>query len=108
VFLWVASVEILDELRRVLRSPKLHRHIVWTSEEVLDFFSVVERTTLVVRPTARLAEVRDETDNRFLEAAVASDADYIVSGDADLLDLGSFEDIAIVPPVRFLSVLTTL
>jgi predicted nucleic acid-binding protein len=43
-----------------------------------------------------LAIVHVDRDNRVLEAAAAASADYIVSGDTDLLDLGSFESIPIV------------
>jgi len=50
--------------------------------------------------------VSDDADNRVLEAAVAGGADFIVSGDAHLLDLGDFEGIPIVAPARFWSVLS--
>jgi hypothetical protein len=40
-------------------------------------------------------------DNRVLEAAVEGAADCIVSGDADLLDLGSFQGIPIMAPGEF-------
>ena len=40
-----------------------------------------------------------------LEAAIAGGADYIVSGDKDLLDFGRYEDIEIVTPATFISIL---
>ncbi|WP_409348454.1 PIN domain-containing protein [Natronorarus salvus] len=40
----------------------------------------------------------DPDDDKFLEAAVAGDVDYLVSGDQYLLDLGSFLGIEIVTP----------
>jgi predicted nucleic acid-binding protein len=36
-----------------------------------------------------------------LEAAVSGQADYVVSGDNDLLDLEVFDGIPIVPPWEF-------
>jgi predicted nucleic acid-binding protein len=48
---------------------------------------------------------RDPSDNRLLEAALEGEADYIVSGDRDLLDLGSYEGIGIITPARFLAIL---
>jgi predicted nucleic acid-binding protein len=48
-----------------------------------------------------LTVVSDDDDNRVLEAAIEGDADYIVSGDADLLDLGSFQGITIITPGEF-------
>jgi predicted nucleic acid-binding protein len=56
-----------------------------------------------VEPDRVLAIVDDESDNRVLEAAAAASADCIVSGDADLLDLGSFEGIPIVTAAQFVT-----
>ena len=46
---------------------------------------------------------RDPKDDKFLEAALAVRADCIVSGDADLLDMTSFEEIPILRPAEFLA-----
>jgi len=43
----------------------------------------------------------DPDDDKFLEAAVAGNVDYLVSGDQHLLDLGSFRGIDIVDPRTF-------
>lgn len=45
---------------------------------------------------------RDESDNRFLEAAVASGAKFIISNDFDLRDLKSYQGIEIVSSGEFL------
>lgn len=44
-------------------------------------------------------------DNRVLEAAQAGHVDYVVSGDADLLNLHRFEGIEIVRPREFLDLM---
>jgi putative PIN family toxin of toxin-antitoxin system len=44
----------------------------------------------------------DESDNMFLEAAVSADAEYLVSGDPHLLDIGSYEGVEILTPDEFL------
>jgi predicted nucleic acid-binding protein len=46
---------------------------------------------------------RDPKDNRFLEAAVEGNANIIVSGDKDLLDLVVFETIPIISAAEFLA-----
>ena len=58
------------------------------------------RGELYAVSTRKVKACRDLKDNKFLEAAVATPTDCIVSGDADLLDLVSFEGIhtAAVPP----------
>lgn len=62
---------------------------------------LVAASSVVVTPSRVLAVVSDESDNRVLEAAIEGAADYIVSGDADLLDLGSFRGIPIIRPAEF-------
>lgn len=49
----------------------------------------------------------DPDDDKFLEAAVAGNVDYIVSGGRHLLDLDSFRGIDIVEPRAFYERLTT-
>ncbi len=44
---------------------------------------------------------RDPTDDKFLELAVNGQADFIVSGDADLLVLNPFRGIPILSPATF-------
>jgi predicted nucleic acid-binding protein len=50
----------------------------------------------------RLAVLADEPDNRIPECARESRAELIVTGDRHLLDLGSYEETAIVSLAAFL------
>jgi uncharacterized protein len=93
----ITSAPLLDELRRVLAYPKLAK-VVGDASGLAD---IIEASSVVVEPDRVLAVVNDESDNRVLEAAAAAAADYIVSGDKDLLDLGSFEGIPIVTAAQF-------
>lgn len=59
---------------------------------------------LFVEPDEPLSEVsRDPDDNRFLECALAAQADVLISGDHHLLSLGSFRGIPILSPAQFLA-----
>lgn len=46
---------------------------------------------------------RDEKDNKFLELAINGNADFIITGDNDLLVLNPFENIAIIKPDVFIN-----
>jgi putative PIN family toxin of toxin-antitoxin system len=96
----VTSPPLLAELRRVLGYPKLAK-VIDGAQQLVD---LVEASSVVVLPTRVLAVVGDESDNRVVEAAVEGAADYIVSGDDDLLGLGSFQGIPVVAPVEFVAV----
>lgn len=58
-----------------------------------------------MEPAERLSAASHEADNRVLEAAVAGEAGYIVTGDADLLALDPFRGIRVVTPAAFVTVL---
>ena len=45
---------------------------------------------------------RDPHDDKFLELAVAGCADYLITGDADLLVMERFRTTAILAPAAFL------
>jgi putative PIN family toxin of toxin-antitoxin system len=87
---------ILNEVRRVLRFK-----LKLASADVANALRGLR--PFVIHPgPARLRVVRDPTDNRILECALAAQAEYLVTGDRDLLALGSYEAIAIVTPGEFL------
>jgi predicted nucleic acid-binding protein len=57
----------------------------------------------LIRPDADIdAVARDPDDNMFLECTVDGEAQYLVSGDDHLRDLGSFRDVRILSPAAFL------
>ncbi len=102
----LSSPTTLDELRGVFARPQIARRLLMSPEEQRAFVEeFVRSTTLVVPDLTVTAITADPSDNMFLELAVAGRADYIVSGDAHLTSLDSYEGIPILTPARFLSVL---
>lgn len=63
----------------------------------------VEEIFRTVQPKKTISILRDEDDNRVLEAALEGKCNYIVTGDKDLLDLKTLKKIKIVTPDTFLS-----
>ncbi len=102
-FLWITSPPLLAEVERVLKRPHIRR--VLSDERTTKFLTDLIELAIIVDPTERLDVSRDADDNRVLEAAVAGSADYIVTGDRDLLGLGSHADIRIVTPADFVALL---
>jgi predicted nucleic acid-binding protein len=50
----------------------------------------------------RIDLCRDEKDNKFLEVAINGKADYLITGDNDLLVLRPFQDVKIMTVNEFL------
>ena len=98
-----ASDPLLDEVKRVLGYDKIKKHLGLTPGETDRLLSGWRTTSIVVEPKEELEVIEDDPDdNRVLECAVAAEADYIVSGDHHLLDLGEYRGIEILPPAGFI------
>jgi uncharacterized protein len=93
-FLLAVSLPILSEYRRV------------PSSVLGSILEVIELHSEMVEPVSFTRTVcSDPDDDKFLEAAFAADADYVVSGDAALLSLKNYHGIRIVRPAQFLELL---
>lgn len=83
----VLSRYILDEFVRVL--PRLPK-VTLTSHEVQDLSDSLMFMADVVEPSPHEDErLRDATDQPVLATLLAADADYLVTGDKDLLELSA-------------------
>jgi len=101
-FILVVSDEIVQEYLGVLRRPKFKL----TSEIIDPIMAQIFQLAEFVTPDVHIQIVQaDPSDNKFLEAAFTGQATYIVSGDNHLLDLKSYQGIAVVTPREFLSIL---
>jgi len=102
----VLSQQVLDEYRHVLHRPGLARFHGMTAEKIEDQLAkLVAAVRVELATSIESLPVRDPNDAIILEAAVAGGANLIVSGDNDLLVLGTFRGIGIVSPTAFLALL---
>ncbi len=60
-----------------------------------------------VYPSKTIKVLRDDPDNRVLEAALAGNCAYIITGDKELLALRRFKRVVITTPAKFLEILRT-
>ena len=92
-----SSPMLLAELNRVLAREHLSSRLAKqasSAEQAIGFYGEL---AISVSPLVTPRAVpRDADDDHVIAAALAAGADLVVSGDADLLSLGSFEGIAIV------------
>lgn len=98
-----ASTDIVAEVYRIFRYPKIQKRITSVDQKAL--IQMVEDLVERVYPQKRTHVLRDPDDEKYLEAASACHADYLVSGDRDLLSLKNFGTTRIVSPKEFVEVL---
>ena len=96
-----ASPEIISEYERILteitKSTK--------PELVAHWLLLIAQNAHIVEIRKRFNICRDPDDNKFIDAAISFAADYIITGDSDLLDLKSVINVKIIRPREFINLL---
>jgi putative PIN family toxin of toxin-antitoxin system len=105
LFTILVSRQLMDEVERALRHPQVQRYLRLSNAELADLFDQVRLFAILVEPETHFTGGRDPDDDFVLETAVSGQAEYIVTNDNDLLDLGSYEDVEIVTAAHFIGIL---
>ena len=93
----VISAEILDEV-----VDKLRNKFKFPEESIQELIDILMTYCHIIDVTSKFDVVRDKKDNKIIECAFDGKADYIVTGDPDLLVLKEFRGIKIVKAKDFL------
>jgi putative PIN family toxin of toxin-antitoxin system len=105
-YILVTSLYQVEELNYVLAYPRIASRLRLTDAEVDLLLAALLSHGEVVAGALQLPGVtRDPKDDPLLACAVEGGAAYLVSGDADLLDLDQYEDVQVVTPGRFVEIL---
>lgn len=93
------SPDIISELKEVL----LRKKIGFSPARVNFIMREIESITTLVIPQKKYTAVpRDSGDDIIIDCAMESKAQYLVTGDDDLLSLKSYKSIAIINPAGFI------
>ena len=86
------------QLTEVLNRPRLSRYLAPAAEATIMVWLAAAETIDIVE---HVAVCRDPTDDKFLDVAINGRADFVVTGDNDLLVLEAFRGIPILTPAAF-------
>jgi len=78
---WLITPEILDEYVQVLQRPKF----VLAPEDLQRWIDLVQARTICVSSPPSISFARDPKDAPFLAAAIATSADYLITGAQSLV-----------------------
>ncbi len=96
----IASDKLIEELRNKIHSKKFRKY--FTINEAEQFIELIKEVSIICNPTTLVTICRDPKDNYILALAKDSKADFLISGDNDLLVLKNFEATEIVTLNQFL------
>jgi len=96
----LVSPATMSELAQVLAEAKFDRYV--TIEQRIQFIRLIATMAEFVPIIHPVRECRDPKDDMFLELALNGRAELIITGDADLLEMHPWREIAILSPSDYL------
>jgi len=91
------SATLIAELEDVLAREKFATRIAQVGSTVAQLLAGYRALVTLVRPFALAPTTRDPDDDHVLACALGAEASLIVTRDRDLLVLGTFQEIRILP-----------
>jgi putative PIN family toxin of toxin-antitoxin system len=90
----VTCSEQIQELADVFRKPKINKY--FTPEQIAEFFELLEESSENVVLKTKIDLCRDLKDNYLLSLAIDSNADFLITGDNDLLVLNEIKNTSMI------------
>ncbi len=90
----IFSDELLNEFIAVANRPKFRKY--FSQVELIEILNVIEQHAEFIEVKSDIRKCRDEKDNFLLSLAVDGNADYLITGDEDLLELKKIKKTQIV------------
>ena len=92
----IFSSRLRKEVRLILKNVRAERGF---QKRIQSLFMNASR----IKPTQKIFMVKeDPEDNKFLECSLEGKADYLITSDRHLLELGEFAQTKICKPTQFL------
>lgn len=108
-FTLVSSPELIEEVERVLRYPKIKRRYRLSESDILVFLHLLSIAAKIVPPEPLPLEgIPDPSDVKLFLAARAGRAGYLVTGDQALLAMGDFHGVKVVSAEAFVEIVEGL
>ena len=92
--------ELLEEFSQVIRRPKFENYV--STKQTNDYLAFLQQKFEVIEILSEVQVCRDSDDDFLLALAQDGKADYLITGDNDLLVLSQFGQTRIVNLTTFL------
>jgi len=96
------SIATLEELQEVMNRRKFDKYVAPLIRS--EFIAQLAQQSELIDIKESVIACRDPKDDKFLELAVNGNADYLITGDRNLLVLHLFRNIPILIPAGFLEI----
>lgn len=84
----------MDELISVLQRPKFQKY--FSQQKIRELVALINLKAEFISIGQHFSDCRDEKDNFLLDLCYSGKADYLVTGDQDLIELNPFYETTIM------------
>jgi putative PIN family toxin of toxin-antitoxin system len=98
----LTTQDMLEELRTTLLRPKFIPYFSSNGVNITKLLDAYASVATLVTPIAVDVPLRDDKDYKVLACALGGKAEYIITGDKDLLTLQTLGEILIITPQDYL------
>ena len=99
----IFSNELLEEFIEVVKRPKFEKH--FSKQDIEKIFEYFDQYGELIKVTSDINICRDQKDNFLLNLSTDSNADYLITGDKDLLILGKIKNTKILTFTEFIQII---
>jgi putative PIN family toxin of toxin-antitoxin system len=96
------SSELIEEFLEVANRKKFRKY--FKKQDVQNLIELLNVIGVLIEVKSKVSLCRDYKDNFLLNLAIDSNAEYLITGDSDLLILGEIENTKIVTLTEFLKI----
>ena len=76
----------MEEIFEILLRPELINRYPYSQKDVENLANLINQRAVIITPQISFDYCRDPDDNKFISCAIVGRAQYLVSGDSDLVD----------------------
>ena len=99
------SLELVEEIKATMQKPKLEKY--FNSNSMGDLLEILDSFIEMIDVKSNVLVCRDDKDNFLLSLAIDGKADFLLTGDKDLLILNKFEKTKIVTMTEFIELINS-
>lgn len=108
-YVLLASKPIVQEIGEVLMRPELMALGSYSEADVVALIKLVGKTAVIIDPSVSFEYCRDPDDDKFVTCAIVGRAQFLVSGDNDLIGDDDLREtlrqfgVTLLPPREFVA-----
>lgn len=96
----IFSKELIEEFLTVAKRPKFEKY--FTDDKISDLLKLFDKYAKLIEVFSKTDECRDLKDNFLLNLAIDGKADYLITGDSDLLVIKKIKKTKIITWMDFI------